>query len=193
MVDFQFTEEPHEYKLDSVVIPSVTQILLDLGIIRLVADEYLQRGTAVHKACELYDKSIPDESTITKEIQPYLLAWKQFLSDTQFIIDEIETPDYSNKYKYGFKIDRIGMLENKITILDIKTANVPNHLANKLQLVGYQLGYNERHKLEEYKATRRIAVHLKSSGTYKIEEYKDKKDINSWLSCLNVYNLKYGG
>ena len=194
MPNFIFKEETHEYFLDGVLIPSVTGILNDLGIINtsFVTADDLSFGSKVHKTTELYDLgTLPP---INPMLTPYLNAWKKFLHESKFIFDlyRIEKPKYSPKYKYGFTIDRPGWFDGLGTVLDIKTSMVPNHLANRLQLALYQSGENE-YINDKHKIKRRIAVHLNSGGGYKIWEYKDKNDINIALSCLNIYNLKKVG
>lgn len=193
MPNLVFKKDTHEYFLDDILLPSVTGILRDLGIIdpSYVTADDLSFGTKVHDTTKLYDFDDLDESSLDPLLAAYLNGWKKFLHDTKFVTqrNQIEIPSYSPKYKYGFTLDRNGWIEDKRTVVDIKTSMTPNHLANKLQLAAYQSGENE-YITSKDKIKRRIAVHLNVHGTYKIWEYRDKKDINSWLSCLNVFNLK---
>ena len=97
-IDLQFSEEQHAYTLNSVVVPSVTKILQIVGIsdFSKVPADILERarlfGTAVHKACELFDKGTLDERTLDTNLWPYLDAWFAFKKDYQLEFIEIEKP-----------------------------------------------------------------------------------------------------
>lgn len=194
MVNFEYNDESHIYKLDGQITPSVTQVLKSVGIIDYShipagkREASMRFGTAVHLAASLWDKKDLDEKSIHPLIIPYLEGWKKFSADTKVVIIENEKPFYSAKYRYGFKIDRILRIGDRLTVADIKTS-VDSQYGTDLQLAGYQLGYNEGKKRCE-QAFDRIAVHLNDKGSYKIIPYKNRNDVNEWLACLNVYNIK---
>lgn len=184
-----FDEVKHEYFLNGSKLPSVTKILQGAGIIDLSGipldklEVARQRGIDVHSACELYDLNNLQEGYNN----PYLEAWIEFRRDTGFMPLEIEKPVYSVKYRFAGTPDRVGMF-NKLTIVDIKTTDVLSS-STALQTSAYELAYNE---LNENKVKERIAVLLKPDGTYKIEPYKDRNNINVFLAALSVYNWKKG-
>src|ERR1700693_5074583 len=56
VVLIDFTEANHEYRVGARVLPSVTRILVGMGLLRTVDDEAaLQRGRAAHEACRMSD------------------------------------------------------------------------------------------------------------------------------------------
>lgn len=192
MVKFEYNDENHLYRLDGQVIPSVTQVLSLVGITdysHIPSDKRessMRFGTAVHLATSLWDKNDLDETTLSPMIIPYLDGWKKFLSDTKARIVQNEEPSYSPKYRYGFKIDRILEIHKRLTVVDIKTSADPQQ-GTDLQLAAYYAGWNEGRKRNE-QALDRIAIHLTNEGKYKIEPYKNKNDVNEWLTCLFMYN-----
>lgn len=74
MVDFD--EQTHTYRLDGVVIPSVTQVLASMSDFSWVNPAVLARkadiGRKVHKVCEWWDKDELDEETLHPLLAGYL-------------------------------------------------------------------------------------------------------------------------
>ncbi len=191
-----FNPEKHRYTLGGIVLPSVTQIIQEAGLVDLshIPADVLRRasdfGTAVHKATELYDKNDLDEETLDPSLKGPLQAWIKFVIDLKFKIEEIEPLMYSRKYMFAGTPDRIGTILRDKALLDFKTGpTLPRSIA--LQTAGYTCMYNEaRGNADRIK--RRLAVQLLENGSYKIQEYKDKTDERVFLSCLNVVNWKRG-
>lgn len=155
-INLVFSEEDHCYKLNNVVIPSVTQILKCCGIsdFSKVPIDVLERarlfGTAVHKACELFDKGTLDERTLDPNLWPYLDGWVACKKEYAFEFVENENPLVSTIYRVAGTPDRIAKSDKR----------------------------------------RRLAVLLNNEGTYKVTEYKDKRDWLVFLSALSVTNWK---
>ena len=199
MNNLTFREDDHSYFLDGVRIPSVTQVLKGAGLIDYsgllnMPDGYkrlqaAQRfGTAVHKACELYDLDNLDEQSLDPALRPYLDGWIKFLDESDFVIENIEMMVCSVKYRFAGKLDRSGLLYDKRTILDIKSSFeiMP---ANHIQNGGYTIAYNEGKQVKD-KVYQRAVVQLRGDGTYKIELSKDPNDLNIFLSALTIHNFK---
>lgn len=186
-----FNAENHTYLLDGIPIPSVTTILKEVGLIDFskVPQRILEAsqlfGTAVHKACELYDVKNLDEDILDPHLKPYLKGWKKFLKDTAFVITAVEEKVASKKYWYAGRLDRRGYLD-KHTVLDIKTG-VDHGVATPIQLIGYENAYNENHK---DKIKQRISVLLNDKGTYKLEPYTNKGDFSVFVAALTVRNWR---
>jgi len=183
-----FDAELHEYRLDNISVPSVTQIIGGAGLsdFSKVNPDILKRsqafGTATHLACMLDDKHQLDMKSLDPALFPYLKSWQKFKRDfgiTDF--KEIEKQVYSIKYQYAGCLDRLW----EDALIEIKTCTmIPK--TTGLQLSGYQGAYQEMYKV---KIKRRICVQL-LDGTYKLEEYKEKSDFRVFTSCLNVINWR---
>ncbi len=189
-----FNEENHEYRLNGLVIPSVTQIIEWVfrsfdGVKESFLEEASWRGTCVHKAVYLHELSILDWNTLDTQFVPYLEAWILFKKQTGFITDPefMEKPCFHPVYKYGMTPDIPGSLFGVKTLLDIKTGNILPIAA--LQLAAYQEGINATKPKEKIKA--RYAIQLKKDGKYKLsDEFKTKTDFNTFLCAMSVYNWK---
>lgn len=209
-----FKEENHEYKLDGIVLPSVTGIISEMGLSGLPWDIILefralknkeievcqlsqmalafyqagQFGNAAHKATELHDRGCLDLKTVDPAIIPYLEAWKKFKSEVGVKILEIEKKMFHPIYLFAGTLDRVVELDGRIYVLDIKTSvKFPAHLG--LQTAAYKELYNyDRARSEN--ATRRFGVLLKPDGTYRFEPIENKLDWNIFLSILTAYRWK---
>jgi len=186
---FRFDEKEHRYWLDDEELPSVITILaasFPFNARRDVAEEARERGLIVHKACELDDQAILDESTIDDEIWPYLKAWRAFRSEHGFTPEGIEVRRYHPQRKYAGTIDRIGrMRSGRHMVIDIKTGGRYAHY--QLQLAAYVF------LLDNPFEYHRGLVLLNPDGSFEFEEYsKDgvHQDIGYFHSAHNVYKFK---
>lgn len=177
-----FDSEKHEYKLDDVIVPSVTQVLIRAGLIDTTwyTEEACERGKAVHKAIHYFDEGDLDISSIDKVIIPYLNAYTKFLDDSKFVVQHTEENVYHMTYNYAGTYDKAGILTGKNVILDIKTGNI--HPTTALQLAAYAYCF-------DYPPDR-YALQLKDNGTYKLIHYTDRGDIKTFLAALAVANWK---
>jgi hypothetical protein len=193
-MQIDFKKDTHEYFISGIKVPNPTGILEKVGITdfsgippeRLkIAQDF---GTAVHMACELWDKKNLNESVLDPKLIPYLNAWKKFLDQTKFEIRKIEQIVGSEKYMFAGTLDRFGFFFGKQTIIEIKTCYEMNIKAARLQTAAYFIANNEMYKNE--KATQRMVVLLKPTGDYDKEMLKNSMDTNIFLSCLSVINFR---
>lgn len=72
----------HRYFVDGVEHDGVTSVLRAEGFMSLFIpadlDWYLDRGTKIHRATELWDRDILDESAVDPRIAGYLESWKKY-------------------------------------------------------------------------------------------------------------------
>jgi hypothetical protein len=160
--------------------PGVTSTIFRAGLMGFVPSDnwYLQRGTAVHEATELYDYGVLDESTVDLRIMPYLDAWKKYRADTGFAPDPnfIERIGVDEVLRYAGTLDRNG--------LDIKSgAPAPWHI---LQAAAYW-------HLDVANKAPWHAVYLHDDGTYKIKVYSPAElyaAFGVFCGALTVFNFK---
>ena len=170
-----FTEDDHCYTLDKgtineQVLSSATTMLsgLSLSDTSFFHQRHMQAGTDRHLATELWDQGILDESSLDENTGPALDAWKKFLDHSGFAIEEIEVRCFSESLLYAGTIDRVGVLDGKRTILDIKgSAYLPTY---PLQLWLYKIAWEE---VTGDRIENLVSVHLLRSGKYKIHAYHD--------------------
>ena len=147
MAEFLFDEATHTYTLDGVVIPSVTEICAPITCGKYppvgVVQQAAARGTRVHELCALYDMdALPDE--IEAELVGYVKAWAAFCRDYKPVWRHIELPLYGSPdagMPFAGTIDRIGDIDGRTRVVDIKTAaslDRPAKVALCEQITGYE-------------------------------------------------------
>ena len=139
--DVEFDETTHTYRVNGVVLPSVTTVMkplsssfyeaVDAGTLSNAAD----RGTAVHQAIENFlEYGIED---IPPEHAGYFAAFKAFLADKNPIIIATETKLYHKFLRYAGTADLLCIIDGKVHLIDYKTTSVLVDM-----LVGVQLEHS---------------------------------------------------
>ncbi len=155
-MEIEFQEEPHEYRLAGLRLPSVTEIIRTVLGDRFgrVSEEVLERarirGRLVHKACEFLDQDELDweqwqefdnlrVANGDEPILPFVSSYRWWRDETGFIpIDNekiVYTPEFAGM------MDKKGMLYNKMTIIDLKSGEVREETG--LQTAGYAIADND--------------------------------------------------
>ncbi len=195
-----FDREKHLYWWNGTPVPSVTDIMQDVGLIVLKgrkADIEDARifGTAAHLGTELSDRRILNENTLDPKILPYLDCWKKAIQTYQFRIHDIEKSYYHRTLKFAGTIDRIVQYRGYIYVLDIKTSHdiVPSA---EIQTAAYKILYGDHcdaHGVADV-GIRRMVVLLRPRKPAKVIIHKNMSEINVFKSALNVYKrrIKYG-
>jgi hypothetical protein len=186
--ELTFDETKHEYKLNGLIIPSVTKIIGEIfPISDFISKELLEQkadlGKKVHKTIELNDSGNLDVGTLHPLLRKYLDNWIKFKCDYNFTPMDIELQLSHPLYKYAGRVDQVGLIDKDLTVLDIKSGAVQK--THSIQTAAYQSLY----EINKCKVKRRMAVYL-SPDNYKIEEHKNKNDISVFHASLTIYNYK---
>lgn len=192
----EFDAEKHIYRVEGVIVPSVSEILEPLTAkhygevneltLRLAAE----RGTAVHEACEELDYGFDPE--VYPEYAGYVDAYIAFLQDYRPEWYGIEQMVYNPTEGYCGTIDRWGLLRGKgpakvPAIVDIKTTTSPtktNYITGACQLQMYGLALLRNGELEDTVKTERYLLYLKKDGKYRLvdtNEWADKHDLDTGM------------
>lgn len=184
-MNLEFNEEKHEYKINGVLVPSVTQIIKVLYDFEGIPEDKLEhaalRGKAVHKACEIFNLGQEFAWPLSNEIVPYFEAWKKFVRETGLVVTDAERQLGHPHMMYAGTLDVSGLIKKTKWLLDIKAVSELSP-ATGVQLAGYMGMTGETMK--------RGAVQLKPDGTYKFQEYKEASDWPTFVACLSVFNFR---
>ena len=204
MMRIDFDEEKHEYSVDGVRVPSVSEILAPLSAERYgelnksVLEQAAHRGTAVHEGTQLIDFGIaPDYDS---EIDGYLVAYQMFLLQHEvewgfiegtlgYIRAEEEIPLYAGT------IDRFGLVDGMPTVVDIKTYSSMSSQA-QLQASCQTALYADALESNGFFVMNRAVLHLRKDGTYRLinlGKWDTEHGFNSrdtaWM-LWNIWNNK---
>ena len=165
MAQLLFFDEGHKYTIDGEELPSVSEITRfisreiygDVGQFNL--DRAADRGTAVHKATELLDKYGTAE--IDEDISPYLKAYIAFRKEHKCEWQKIEYATHHPENLYAGTLDRVGTVDGKLVVLDIKTSST-------IQKPLYTAQLNLYRKMLPDPIEQLVILHLKKDGTYKL-------------------------
>ena len=178
-------DDTHTYWLGEKKVPGVNEIIQDLGISNsdFYTEEHAQRGRDIHKLCDVCDGL---GANIDHKYSGYRDGWNKFKEDYNFKPKKIELMLYHPILMYAGTIDRVGSMDKKSVLIDIKSGQPQKW--HELQLTGY-------HALLESQKPSILpqlicAVYLRENGTYKMVEVET--DPYLWHSCLRVYNYKHG-
>jgi len=182
-----FTERGHVYRDGDQVAPSVSQVLELAGmkpkLPRGPAARAGQRGKFVHRATQLLDRNELELKSIPETLAGFVLAYQRFKAEKGFVpigIEERGVAELSGM-KFGYCIDRVGILENELALIDLKTA-ATKYAWWEIQTAGYAEAI--KHSGPRY------VVHLKADGTYKLLPQCDADNFEKWLAALNVAHWK---
>lgn len=197
----EFDEPTHTYRWGGVIVPSVTRVLEDVGIIDYsyipdgTREMALDRGRRVHKAAAFDAEGELDETTVDEMDLPYVLAARQWRQDSGVRVNRIEHRACHELYRYAGTRDLDGWLPGRTkdqrVLADYKCGQALRW--TELQTAAYA-GFDEDPRIYL-----RLGIELHADGTYKVAgEWPGstwQKHFNGFLSCLNVYRLKreYGG
>lgn len=184
-----FDAEKHEYFMHGVRVPNVTTIMDEvIGDTAKIPRENLRRsrilGDAVHFATELDDLRTIDEDTVGSDIAGYLRAWRQFKKEHDITMYGVETRLFNPVHRYSGTADRIMDLDDRLTVLDIKTG-IP-WASHGPQTAAYQRAIERKLGQQPHRA----CVYLSATGHYALKREDGRDDWGVFLSCLTVYNFK---
>lgn len=188
--EIAFDGSLHRYIVDGVEYPSVTQVLFDVGLVDTTwfkkgSDE---RGNRIHWICEQSDKD-PDPlrvfiDDVLEEYEGYLDAWEDFKRKSGFVVSAIETKVYAKNMGMAGTIDRIGLLNDKLTILDIKSG--AKQKWHGVQLAGYKMIF--QHLLPQSVELR--GVYIKKTGKWTMQDYTADEYVSIMMASLTLYRWK---
>ena len=190
MPELRLDEATHEYHLDGALIPSVTQVLKEAGLISFEGIdpallEFAQaRGKAVHAAIHFLDEGDLLWASVNPLIEGYIRAYEFFKETVGFVVEQSERQVFNPTFRFAGTLDCLGSIRGRGSkiLVDLKTSPVMPWVG--LQLAGYDLC------LDRTVSRERWAVHLSGDGKFYISEFRDRSDQQIFLSALAVANWR---
>ena len=201
---FEFREDIHEYKVDGVRVPSVTEILREWIEIEIYGTKYFvninngvaipseqfrrlqEFGRAVHKGGKFILKGLGlNWSALADSLKESLKQLQKWVEEFRAKPVLVEEPLYSKIYGYAGTPDFIGHIKgNKfLTIVDIGTG--------MLTMKGYQTSAYEQlfRENERYRGKiERVALSVPRNGdSYKPIPLNNRKDWKLFYSKFYIW------
>lgn len=142
---------------------------------------YFNRGTFIDRACNLLaqGKELHPETEAKAAAENwtgYLRAYSAFLSQHTFLIHRWDWHVVNEIERYQGSYDQKGILDGRLTRLDLKTGHCPKFTG--LQLAFYDLADGK---------TQRMGLELHDDGTYKLIPFKDFRDYDKARLIVRAY------
>ena len=174
------------YEVDGVKMDSVSEVLRflsreeyeDINQYRL--DNAAERGSAVHTACEVLYKYKSVEGV--PDIEPYVMAFVQFLKDHKCEFTDIERPLADTELGIAGTPDFCGLVDGEESIIDLKAQSAIKKTLVKAQLHGYRHLRIVNGKPEP---KRLYCLQLMNTGKYRL--YPVAVDDAEWRACYALH------
>lgn len=186
----RFIGETHQYFDGEIELPSVTHITRFLqtdvasGAKDWLRDIAADRGRRVHEYCADIDYGAEPE-TIDWDCVGYVQAYRTFKRD--YRIKEwqaIETPLGSAETGFAGTLDRLGYIDGRLTIVDLKTGATVHKTAWAAQLTGYS--YLVSLLTGEFITPEKLMIlQLKKNGKYRFIECEFEYEAFNACKLLN--------
>lgn len=166
--EFTFDEESHTYRLGNQILPSITQILDELGYIDKTGyrEEHRYRGSYVHWCIRLINEGRLDRNEIDPNFVGYVDACFLAMADLKIEPTIFEKPMYHPTLLFAGTPDMI----TDDAVWEVKTGEIKPWV--KLQTIGQELLV--RAGEARPKRRKRFGLRLNSDGTYeKPIEFRD--------------------
>ncbi len=185
MADLEFYGKGHTYMVDGERIPCVSD--LTRFISREVYGEAPQwrleaaavKGTAVHAATEALDKAGTAE--IEEEYSGYLEAYAKFLREHEVRWELVEHPDWHEGDRYAGTIDRYGLIDGALVLVDLKTVYTVHKVLYGASLNLYRRILEHR----GYEVEKLAILHLRRDGSYRLIWLPTDEEMPTLLLALH--------
>ena len=149
-----------------------------------------ERGSVVHKMCELYDTGREHEFEMDPTLEGYAIAWRNFCEEYGFQSELTEVPLPHEIYQFGGTPDTAGnsSLLGGFTVAERKTRELQDY-------DGFQLAAQEllvQRELKTDKPMFLLGVRLKQDGHFEVRVYSAKRTFyrGLFLAAVSVANYQ---
>ena len=163
MAAIHFDPETHVYTTDyGSEVPSVTQRIKRGGLLGPAAQFYsaesADRGTAVHLACADRDQGREVSAFLKGEFGGFLTSYIKWCEAMEPVWTSIEAPQYSPRYQTAGTADRVGTINGRPVVLDLKSGGKASW--HGVQVAFYELIHDDLPPRQR----RRIVLYLRANG-----------------------------
>lgn len=193
--ELTFEDSTHTYRLDGVIIPSVSTIMEPLnadkyrGISAKTLARAADKGTSVHNAIENWIKF--DIEDCPEEHQAYFDAFREWWEREKPVLVGSECRVYHKIMQYGGTVDLLAYIRDKLTLLDFKSTYNLYEMTCGVQLEAYLQALASHGIIVEQK----LILQLKRDGNFAEREFLAKDPVR-WrvfggLKCVYDYLQSY--
>jgi len=174
----------HRYWLGDRELQGVTAALkaADLIETEYFTEAAMRRGTYVHAACCLIDDGT--FGSADPALAGYVAAYECFLREAQPDLAFIEHRVCDPTLGYAGTLDRLGFLNGKWALIDLKTGGAAAWHALQTAAYARLMPHATGLKPDRY------GLYLRTDATYRLEPFADRTDEAVFLAALRVAQWK---
>lgn len=189
----RFDADAHAYFLGERRLPSVTQVLADVGVADFSSphftDAVKERGSVIHKTIALDVEEALDDESVSDELWPYLRGWRAFVAESGAVVEFWERPVCDPELGFAGTLDGIVVLPQtgvtRRTVLDVKRTLYPS--------AGPQVAAYTRCARALYEKPvlfNRAALVLPGDGSYRLVPMLEATDEHIFLAALRLFHWR---
>ena len=194
----QYEEERHQYFMAPpgivnpevwINVPSVTQVneqLLNFDG-RRDPGTALQRGTLIHKACELIVLGTLDWTTVDASILPEVTTFANWWTQSRFKPLLVEAIVGSWRHRFAGRLDLFGIWKTGLALIDFKTGN--EYPAYRFQTAGLEIALGESLVGVQPFKVQRYCLYLKGDKARPVQ-HEDPRDHARFLAALTCSHTR---
>ena len=186
--ELTFDEAGHIYRLNGLVIPSVTTLMKPLSddfyrtVDPNVLDRAARRGTAIHNAVENFTTfGVQD---IAPQYAGYFQSFLQWWELRKPEPLAMEHKVYHKILRYAGTADLICVIGGRLTLVDYKSSAQVNSKLCAVQLEGYDRAFES----QGVKVDDRLILHLSKSGYQEVPFQRSSKCWSVLSSLMTIRN-----
>jgi hypothetical protein len=184
---FSFDEENHLYHHNLARLPGATDIVKSEGLIDtdFMTEDCRWRGKAIHEGIKLINHDDLDWDTVEPVVAGYLRSYETFLKHSGFKVVGCEVPFMSTALACCCIPDVFGYLNNRLTVVELKSYKVPAWAA--IQTMIQKLALQE----SGFAIERRFGLELKADGRISnLIPFEDRNDEYLTKSMAATFHWK---
>jgi hypothetical protein len=182
--ELTFDAASHVYSMDGKVVPSVNQVLREMGFQEgydKVPEYYRDRGTYVHDATCMADQGTLNFEAVPPTMRPFIRAWESWKeSRDEYLPLDIEFRVCNEEFDYAGTIDRVALVNGELEVIDIKTSSSASYW-HHLQIAGYEACLTE--------VNQGRVVYIGKDGNWK-DRMMLRQAPGRWQSIIQAYNTR---
>lgn len=188
--ELTFDDAIHRYRLNGVMVPSVTQLMEPLSateygtVSERVLKQAAERGTSVHNSIKDFIRY--GINTVNEDFAGYMDAFETWWDKAKPEAIGTEVRIYHKIMRYAGTLDLIAMIDGKVTLVDYKTTSRVISKNCRVQLEGYSLALASHGIEVEQKAI----LHLTKDGAFKWWTFgaKDAEAVRTFIALKTLYD-----
>ena len=176
----EYNDAIHEYSLEGIHVPSVSELLKPVTGDFECAPMYAERGTAVHNLTELWDTGLYFPELADDELMTYMMAYEDFHDQHEVEVIQLEQIVFNPTLMYAGRLDRLWIIDGDEHLTDIKTGN--KYKQHLFQNCAYQMALPVR--------TRMLSNLYLNPFNFRLHEWKQEEQVYGY-KIVEALSLVY--